>query len=167
MTHVAYSFYLQEPQKCLKSADTTSSFHYSLRNVRLLAKKVAISDSLNLAVEKRLLSNPAKCFYDQIKTTSLIIPSGMKEYAFEDVFSGSNFLPHEVFVYFIKQSEALGSFQSSIYNFPQNDVVSASFYCDSKKWPANHQRFSVKDDNPMGRLAGYANLFNSDAVFSN
>ena len=166
MTHVSYHFFLQEPQKCLKTSDTTRSFRYSLRNVRLLCKKVAISDSLNLAIEKRLLSQPAKYYYDQIKTISLIIPSGMREYAFDDVFNGSSFIPHEVYVYFIKQSEALGSFQTSIYNFRQNDVVSASFYCDSKKWPPNHQRLSVKDDDPTGRLAAYANLFNSDDVFS-
>ena len=166
MTHVSYHFYLQDPQKCLKSSDTTRSFRYSLRNVRLLAKKVLISDSLNLAVEKRLLSTPAKYYFDQIKTTSLIIPSGMREFSFDNVFSGSNFIPYEVFVFFINQSKALGQFQSSILDFRQYDVVSASFYSDSKKWPANQQRLSVKDNDPTGRLAAYANLFNSDSVFS-
>ena len=108
MVPVHYRLFLADPKKCLKSSDTTRSFKYEIRDAKLILQRVTIADSLNVAIEKRLMTNNALYHYDNLKSTHFVIPSGVRSYAIADIFANSSFVPHEIIILAVTQSSALG-----------------------------------------------------------
>ena len=60
----------------------------------------------------------------------------------------------------------MGEIGSSVLNFRQFKLKNSSFQIDNEKFPNQNFDLATDDDNPMGRLNGFASLWSNDNVWA-
>ena len=174
MINLELNFHLNPAKRALKTLQPAdhplSNFTYEIKNFTFFCRYTQVPQSLQLNLERRLLSSPALYSFIRTDARKLIIQPNQTEYIQDNLFMNIQ-LPIESFLLFRKLDDAQGSLQSSIFAFDHFHLSQAILTCNDQQFPSEKYDYlfqAVEDgDVAFSCFDAYSALFSQDDVYAN
>lgn len=140
---------------CLMTRDgETEEFKINVLAANLLFRRVTVSPSLALAVERTLDSQPA--LYPMVRTETRVfhVEGGRYGTVFENLFGGV--LPKRITLGLVDNKAYNGDYHKNPFNFKHFDLNKMVLYCGGERIPWNELKLDYKNND---FLHGYYTLF--------
>ena len=123
------------PEFCLHSNAPTPNFKYKITSMRLNVRRIKVQPSVKMAIENKLVKQPAIYPIRYAFTKPLFIDAGLKSVSWEDVFNGRN-IPSCCAISFVTQESFRGTQSTSPYEFKTFDLTHLRMTIDSDIQPS-------------------------------
>ena len=159
MCKISWTFTKNTPAFFLKSGDAgTPTYKYKIMDMRLMLKKILLYPSTNLYLENKLATEamqyPTTVFY----TKELTLPANSRSEIYPNVFSNP-FMPKRCLVFFLDQTNFLGTYGTSPFKFQNFNLESLQFHYDNSSYPSQPQNLDLSDADNLDAAKGYLSLF--------
>ena len=159
MCKISWTFSKNTPAFFLKSGDTgTPGYKYEILEMKLYLKKVQLYPSTLMYLENRLASEnfqyPTTVYY----TKELTLPANSRSEIYPNVFNNP-FRPKRCLVFFLEQTNFLGSYGTSPFKFSNFSVENVSFHFDNQVFPSQPFNLDFSNANEQDFAKGYLSLF--------
>ena len=123
------------PEFCLHSNAPTPNFKYKITSMRMNIRRIKVQASVKMAIENKLVKQPALYPIRYAFCKPLFIDQGLKSVSWEDVFNGRN-IPNCCAISFVTQESFRGTQTTSPYNFETFQLSHLRMTIDSEIQPS-------------------------------